>query len=67
MPKTCLLIALSIMSAVSVYFGWLGEGPSMPMWQKAAYFTLGFLGMSALLCVVPDKSDRKSARQFGGS
>ena len=49
MPRTCLTLGLGLAFAASLVLNYLsGETPSLPLWQKAAYFLSGGIGMVIL-------------------
>jgi hypothetical protein len=46
MPRTCLTLGLGLAFVASLALNYLGgTTPSLPLWQKAAYFLSGGIGM----------------------
>lgn len=67
MSQTCMALGLGLAFVASLALNYLGsEAPSLPLWQKAAYFLSGGIGIalvSRILAARAQQSARAAVRR----
>ena len=58
MSQTCNALGLGLAFVASLLLNLGNEAPSLPLWQKAAYFVSGGIGMVLVLRVLAAKSEQ---------
>ena len=66
MSQTCVALGLGLAFVATLLLNLGSEAPSLPLWQKAAYFVSGGIGMvvvSRILAARAERAMRVTVRQ----
>ena len=61
MSQTCVALGLGLAFVATLLLNLGSEAPSLPLWQKAAYFLTGGLGTVLVLRVLAFRAARSAA------